>query len=260
MVQHLRLPATLLSLLLAALYPAHTTASPAPAATPSPSPAPDPVQVQVRVRTVTVQTITVTTSPDIPSAAPQFTSAALFTSAVLNSTNLYRRAHGAPALLWNDTLASYAAAYLASMGAQSLVSGSECAFAHSDGPYGENLAIGCGGDVAGCVGLWGGEGEGYDFGDPGFSEATGHFTQLVWKDTTAVGCGRRLCGERGWYLVCEYWPRGNVIGEFAEEVGRAVGGGEGGAPGDNGMWSWAPMSRPAGWSVYVTAVLVMLAL
>lgn len=60
----------------------------------------------------------------------------------------------------------------------------------------------------------------YNYSDPNFTEETGHFTQLVWKNTTTVGCGSRLCGERGWYLVCEYWPRGNVIGEFGDQVDR----------------------------------------
>lgn len=64
----------------------------------------------------------------------------------------------------------------------------------------------------------------YNYSSPGFSEQTGHFTQLVWKATTAVGCGSRLCGTRGWYLVCEYWPRGNVVGQFAEQVDPQVNG------------------------------------
>jgi hypothetical protein len=57
---------------------------------------------------------------------------------------------------------------------------------------------------------------------------TGHFTQLVWKDTTSVGCGRTECNGRddggapGWYLVCEYWPHGNVIGAFEENVQEQV--------------------------------------
>lgn len=64
--------------------------------------------------------------------------------------------------------------------------------------------------------------KGYDYNEPGFSETTGHFTQLVWKNTTTMGCGCRLCGTRGWFLVCEYWPRGNVVGEFGSQVGRQV--------------------------------------
>lgn len=39
----------------------------------------------------------------------------------------------------------------------------------------------------------------YDYDNPNFSEETGHFTQLVWKNTTTVGCGSRLCGLKQWY-------------------------------------------------------------
>lgn len=241
MYKPIQLPATLFGLVLTtALYPTYTTASPAP----------NPVQVQI---------VTITAAPTIPSTVPQFTDTALFTSAILNSTNVYRAEHNATAVTWNHTLASYATSYLNSMGAQSPDSGSECDFAHSGGPYGENLALGCN-EVTGCVELWGDERDEYDFDSPGFSEETGHFTQLVWKDTTTVGCGRRLCGTRAWYLVCEYWPRGNVIGEFGEEVGRRVHGKTDEAPGDNGMWSWAATVRPAEWSPFYVTLLVVLAL
>ncbi len=78
------------------------------------------------------------------------------------------------------------------------------------------------------VDAWGDEGRHYDYKKAGFRESTGHFTQLVWKGTVSVGCGREDCAGRGgvggWLVVCEYWPRGNVEGEFREEVGRAVGG------------------------------------
>lgn len=162
-----------------------------------------------------ITTVTITAAPAIPSAVPEFRDDAAFTSAILNSTNVCREAHNASAVVWNRTLASFAADYLSG----DAVVGAACAFAHSGGPYGENLALGFANATA-SVEAWGGEEADYDFRRPGFSEATGHFTQLVWKDTSDVGCGRRLCGERGWYLVCEYWPRGNVIGAFADEVDR----------------------------------------
>lgn len=88
---------------------------------------------------------------------------------------------------------------------------------------------------------WGLEGRHFDFhnadndgnnggkGGGGGDPTTGHFSQLVWKSTTSVGCGRSACDGRGgvpgWLVVCEYWPAGNVEGEFGEEVGRVVGGG-----------------------------------
>jgi hypothetical protein len=73
----------------------------------------------------------------------------------------------------------------------------------------------------------------YDFDKPtGFTKETGHFTQLVWRGTTQVGCAAVDCGlsdpddddeeeeeeeqgvqrAQGWYLVCEYAPSGNVVG------------------------------------------------
>lgn len=57
----------------------------------------------------------------------------------------------------------------------------------------------------------------YDFERPGFSETTGHFTQLVWVRTQQVGCAIGVCPNgvsvgtvtwRGKLYVCEYWPPG----------------------------------------------------
>ncbi|KAG6127171.1 hypothetical protein E4U12_006035 [Claviceps purpurea] len=77
---------------------------------------------------------TVTIAAAIPTDEPQWKDPALFTSAILNSTNVYRQAHNASEVAWNQTLADYATDYLAS--------DSGCLFAHSGGPYGENLAEG----------------------------------------------------------------------------------------------------------------------
>lgn len=51
---------------------------------------------------------------------------------------------------------------------------------------------------------------------------------MVWKATTDVGCGVADCSANdndgsggdgkavGWFLVCEYWPPGNVVGDHNE--------------------------------------------
>lgn len=159
--------------------------------------------------TLAADVVTITAPVAIPSNEPEWKTERTFTSAILNSTNLYREEHNVSSLSWNTTLEEFATDYLDD--------NDDCKFEHSDGPYGENLAIGYG-NVTASVEAWGDERDDYDFKKGGFSKKTGHFTQLVWKDTTDVGCGRKLCGERGWFLVCEYWPRGNVIGQFTEQV------------------------------------------
>ncbi|KAF8888246.1 CAP domain-containing protein [Infundibulicybe gibba] len=64
--------------------------------------------------------------------------------------------------------------------------------------------------------------------NPGFSSATGHFTQVVWKGTTQVACAVANCGagtifsQASGYVVCRYSPPGNVIGQFPQNVGRPV--------------------------------------
>ncbi|KAF7561483.1 hypothetical protein G7046_g2661 [Stylonectria norvegica] len=151
---------------------------------------------------------TVTVAAAIPSNEPQWKDEKTFTSAILNSTNFYRAEHNASDVTWNKTLEDFASDYLDDNG---------CKFEHSGGPYGENLAMGYP-NATGSVEGWGNERDDYNFKKGGFGEDTGHFTQLVWKNTTTVGCGRKLCGEKGWFLVCEYWPRGNVEGEYQEEV------------------------------------------
>lgn len=127
---------------------------------------------------------------------------------MLVSQNGYRAEHGVGAFTWNSTLAKYASDYLKK---------AQCNFEHSHGPYGENLAIGYPTPQA-AVDAWYNEYKDYNYAQGDFSEATGHFTQLVWKGSTQVGCAQSSCGGRGSYVVCEYYPRGNVIGWFQQNV------------------------------------------
>ena len=41
--------------------------------------------------------------------------------------------------------------------------------------------------------------------------ATGHFTQVVWKSTTQLGCGLAVNRGNKIYGVCNYSPAGNVV-------------------------------------------------
>ncbi|KAJ5584714.1 uncharacterized protein N7459_004514 [Penicillium hispanicum] len=187
--------------------------------------------VVVTLQTTVEASKTVYATPTIPSPA-SYTSLHDFKDTVLAVTNEYRKAHDADPLTWNGTLAEYSHKWA-----------SACLWKHSGGPYGENLAFGYPNSSA-AVAAWGNEEEHYNFKKPtGFTEKTGHFTQLVWRSTTEVGCAAVNCGytednnkvrresdesnadsrlspradgstrAQGWYVVCEYTPAGNVVGQ-----------------------------------------------
>jgi hypothetical protein len=126
--------------------------------------------------------------------------------------NKLRRLHTAPDLQWDAGLAEYAARYAA-----------QCHFRHSKGGYGENLATGFP-DTSTAIHAWYDEHNDYSYQRPQFSSTTGHFTQMVWKSTTKLGCASYPCngknGTQGDFLVCEYSPQGNVMnrGYFARNV------------------------------------------
>lgn len=96
---------------------------------------------------------------------------------------------------------------------------------HSDANgYGENLAWMGGSGVdkimrttPEATKMWYSEidNPGYDFENPGFTYGTGHFTQVVWKGSTKLGCG-----VAGGYVCCRYTPAGNISnpGYFEDNV------------------------------------------
>lgn len=61
-------------------------------------------------------------------------------------------------------------------------------------------------------------------------ESWGHFTQVVWQDTSTVGCATQLCasgtifsGAKSYFTVCNYANAGNYIGEFDVNVKESLG-------------------------------------
>ncbi|RXW18244.1 hypothetical protein EST38_g7613 [Candolleomyces aberdarensis] len=125
--------------------------------------------------------------------------------------NTIRRNHGASDLTWSDELASAAQRWA-----------NNCQWKHSGGavgPFGENLAAGTNLGIRAAIKLWTDEVSDYNPASPTFS----HFTQVVWKGTTQVGCAVQTCtgilgNSPAKFYVCEYNPPGNVAGRFGENV------------------------------------------
>lgn len=168
--------------------------------------------------TTTTTTIT-TTTMETRAAAP------LDFSAILDLHNDLRRRHGAADLHWSIRLQETARAVA-----------QKCKFRHSGLGNGENL-FALVGQVPADLGVqatraWYAEKDRYSFANPGFSPRTGHFTQVVWKSTRQLGCweekscrtlepGPFLSSLRGaqlGFVVCEYFPPGNALWAFPDNV------------------------------------------
>ncbi|TVY33755.1 Cell wall protein, partial [Lachnellula subtilissima] len=163
-----------------------------------------PLVLLTTARAASTVTLTQSAAATATSTSSDYASDGSFEKDMLDAHNFYRGEHNASALTWNESSATVAAKWA-----------DGCRFVHSGGPTGENLAAGYANATASVDG-WGLEREKYNWKSPGFNEATGHFTQVVWSNTTSVGCGRTACGGKngtpGWYVVCEYYPPGNVVG------------------------------------------------
>jgi hypothetical protein len=139
---------------------------------------------------------------------------------MLNAHNEKRARHCVPPLTWSPELAQAAQAY-----AEKCILGKH-------GSAGENMAdwvtirndqpvLPAASDREILENVWYCEIKNYNFDAPqivgGFKQncdppVNGHFTQVVWRSTQQIGCGRVTCninGQMGTHWVCRYAPAGN---------------------------------------------------
>lgn len=144
-------------------------------------------------------------------------------SRILAAHNVARKEVGLPPLTYSKTLAQSAQKW------SDELQRDNCEMRHdANTDYGENLywASRTGGEIKNelvatpetVVDFWVSEKSDYNYGTnscaPG--KQCGHYTQIVWEETTEVGCAVSVCQNGDtqkdmW--VCRYNPRGNYIGE-----------------------------------------------
>lgn len=141
-----------------------------------------------------------------PAPAPPHSPSSL-SDAMLQAHNAVRAQVGVAPLIWSSQLAGSAQEW-----ANHLVA--THTFAHRPGNrYGENLYTisGAYASPANVIGAWAGEARGYNLATNTCGGVCGHYTQIVWRQTRAVGCAVASSGyQQVW--VCEYDPPGNVVG------------------------------------------------
>jgi hypothetical protein len=66
--------------------------------------------------------------------------------------------------------------------------------------------------------MWYEEIKDYRFASPSFGSKTGHFTQAIWVGSREFGVAKATAKNGAHYVVARYYPAGNVMGHFPENV------------------------------------------
>lgn len=201
-----------------------------------------------RTSTVTTRVATTTTRPASSAATSKATSAPPASSAspapapaaggptdawskqILAAHNSARASHGADNLVWAQDLVDAAQKWATA-----------CVWEHGGnsgiaGGAGQNLAAGASSGATASqsgqaiVDMWMAEEKDYNPKSPTYS----HFTQVVWKGTTQLGCFQAQCASSKFktgsgalvfpsmksvaYTVCNYKKAGNVSGQYGTNV------------------------------------------
>lgn len=131
--------------------------------------------------------------------------------------NYWRAQLGIGPVNWSDKLADYAQVWANELAKRG------CAFEHRpyDGQwkqlYGENLYMisGAGAKPQQVVDNWAEERKSFNFTTlecNGEWYVCGHYTQVIWENTTEIGCAKVKCGSQEIW-VCNYNPPGNYTGQ-----------------------------------------------
>uniref|UniRef100_A0A0E0JJ30 SCP domain-containing protein n=1 Tax=Oryza punctata TaxID=4537 RepID=A0A0E0JJ30_ORYPU len=128
--------------------------------------------------------------------------------------NAARAAVGVGPVTWDTSVQAFAENYARQRSG-------DCRLIHSSNRnnLGENLFWGsAGGDwtAASAVQSWVGEKSDYDYASNSCAQGKvcGHYTQVVWRASTSIGCARVVCSNGlGVIITCNYKPAGNFVGQ-----------------------------------------------
>lgn len=142
-----------------------------------------------------------------------------FEQEALDIHNKYRALHGVPPLTLDRNLCKYSEEWARNLASRGTMQH------RSNSSYGENLYCKYGtgkidATAKEAVKSWYDEINQYNFNKPGSSGGTGHFTQVVWRGTQRLGMAKAQNSRGQVFIVANYDPPGNVMGQFPSNVPR----------------------------------------
>ena len=137
----------------------------------------------------------------------------------LNAHNYYRRYHHAGPLTINNQLSRIAENYSRRL-AYTIRGLQHSTNRYNNEALGENLYFCFGKEPTGneTTKSWYDEIQYHDFNSDYGCSYSGHFTQLIWKNSKEVGFGVTKNKDGQWFVVANYFPAGNIMGKFRENV------------------------------------------
>ncbi|ONK74555.1 uncharacterized protein A4U43_C03F7610 [Asparagus officinalis] len=142
----------------------------------------------------------------------QFTTAHYSPKDFVDAHNAARKKVGVNPVKWDSELESYAKNYAKKQKRNCKP------ISYSHGDYGENIFWGKHDryNEWDAVDSWTSEKKYYHYKDNScdHGKECGHYKQVVWGKTKKIGCAYKKCDGGAIYIVCEYYPKGNVEGEW----------------------------------------------
>ncbi|XP_011636885.1 uncharacterized protein LOC105427045 isoform X2 [Pogonomyrmex barbatus] len=141
-----------------------------------------------------------------------------FINVCLDTHNFYRSRHGAPPLRLSKQLCKTSQDWANILAARGRLEH------RANIDYGENLYCMWSSNPKTIVGgeepvnEWYAEEAQHQYGKEPTTLKTGHFTQVIWRDSTELGVGMARNRNGEVYVVCNYNPAGNFLGSFTENV------------------------------------------
>ncbi|XP_012063968.1 PREDICTED: uncharacterized protein LOC105627292 [Atta cephalotes] len=141
-----------------------------------------------------------------------------FINVCLDTHNFYRSRHGVPPLRLSKQLCKTSQDWANILAAKGRLEH------RANIDYGENLYCMWSSNPKTVVGgeepvnEWYAEEAQHQYGKEPTTLKTGHFTQVIWRDSTELGVGMARNRNGEVYVVCNYNPAGNFLGSFTENV------------------------------------------